>query len=144
VELVVVVLIVAILAAAAVPKYADALNRFRADAAARRIVADLAAAQARARAASTSLSIVFTLPPSGSRYQVVGMKDPDRPAAAYTVDLADSPYLATLRSASFGGDATIVYNGYGIPDSGGSIVVYCGQYVKTITIDPTTGTAAIQ
>ncbi len=139
-----VALILAILAAAAVPKYADALSRFRVDAAARRIAADLATAQARARAASSSLSIVFTLPPQGSRYQIIGMKDPDRPAATYTVNLADSPYLATLSSASFGGDATLVYSGYGIPDSGGTIIVYCGQYARTIAIDATTGIAALQ
>lgn len=143
IELAIVVLILAILAAAAVPKYADSLSRFRVDAAARRIVADLATAQARARATSRSLSIVFTLPPQESRYRIVGMEDPDRPAAVYAVNLADAPYFATLRSACFGGDPTLVFNGYGIPDSGGTIVLSCGQYTKTVTIDSTTGMAAI-
>ena len=143
-ELVIVVLILGILAAAAVPKYADALNRFRVDAAARRIAADLATAQARARAASSNVSIVFTLPPQGSRYQIVGMADPDRPATTYTVNLADSPYQVTLGSANLGGDATLIYNGYGTPDTGGTIVVQAGQYTKTITVEATTGMAAIQ
>jgi type II secretion system protein H len=144
VELAIVVIILAIVAAAAVPKYADALNRFRVDAAARRIAADLATAQARARATSSSQTILFTLPPQGSQYQIAGMKDPDRPAATYTVNLADSPYQVTLSSASLGGDSTLIYNGYGIPDSGGTVVVGSGQYTKTVTIDATTGMAAIQ
>jgi type II secretion system protein H len=144
VELIIVVLIVAIMAAAAVPKYADALNRFRVDLAARRIAADLATVQARARATSSSQTILFTLPPQGSRYQIAGMKDPDRPAATYTVNLADYPYLVTLNSANLGGDTTLVYNGYGMPDSAGTIVVQAGQYTKTVTVDPNTGMAAIQ
>lgn len=144
VELIIVALIFAILAAAAVPKYADSLNRFRVDAAARRIAADLATAQARARANSSNQTIVFTLPPQGSQYQIVGMKDPDGLASTYTVNLAASPYLATLVSASFGGDATLIYSGYGIPDSAGTIVVKAGTYTKTLTIDSTTGIAAIQ
>jgi prepilin-type N-terminal cleavage/methylation domain-containing protein len=144
VELAIVVLMLAIVAAAAVPKYADALIRFRVDAAARRIAADLSTAQARARTTSSSQAILFTLPPQGSQYQIAGMNDPDRPAATYTVNLADAPYQVALSSANLGGDTTLIYNGYGIPDSGGTIVVCSGQYTKTVTIDATTGMAAIQ
>jgi hypothetical protein len=43
-----------------------------------------------------------------------------------------------------GGDATLVYDGYGNPDSAGTIVIQLGQYTKRITIDPDTGAATIQ
>jgi len=144
VELVVVILILAIVAAAAVPRYADNLMRARVDAAARRIVADLTAAQARAKATSSSQTVTFVVPPQGSQYQIVGMKDPDHPGAAYVVDLAASPYQVSLSSVNLGGDTTLVYNGYGVPDSAGAIVVQAGNYTKTITIDPSTGIAKIQ
>ena len=142
VEVLVVVMILAIMAAVAVPKYADSLVRMRLDAAARRIVSDFAAAQARARVTSSRQTITFTVPPAGSSYQIVGMSDPDRTGLTYTVNLADTSYQATLVSVNLGGDATLVYDGYGNPDSSGTIVVQSGSYTKTITIDPNTGAAA--
>jgi len=144
IELVIVVLIVGIMAAAAVPRYSDSLLRYRADAAARRIAADLATARARARATSSNQAVTFTVPPAGNRYRITGMKDPNGFTTTYTVDLAAAPYLATLGTVNLGGDTSLIFNGYGIPDSTGTIVVQAGQYTRTITIDPNTGMTTIQ
>ncbi len=143
IELLIVVLVLGIMFAAAVPRFSDSVVRLRLDAAARRIAADLAAAQARARATSSRQTIVFTVPPAGSRYQIVGMPDPDRPGATYAVDLANAPYAAALKTVDLGGDTTLIYNGYGLPDSAGTIVVQAGRYTKTVAIDPDTGAAAV-
>lgn len=142
--MVIVMLIVGIMAAVAVPRYSNSLMRYRADMAARRIAGDLATARARAKATSSSQAIVFTVPPTGNRYEITGMNDPNGLLANYTVDLAKSPYVATLSSVNLGGDTTLIYNGYGMPDSGGTIVVQAGQYTKTITIDANTGMATTQ
>jgi hypothetical protein len=72
------------------------------------------------------------------------MNDPDRPGAAYAVDLTASPYQVTLNSVNLGNDTTLVYNGYGVPDSAGTIVVQAGNFTKTVTIDSSTGMAKIQ
>ena len=143
VEMVIAVLIIGIMAAVAVPRYSNSLMRYRADVAARRIAGDLATARARARATSSSQAIVFTVPPAGNRYEINGMKDPNGFLTTYTVDLAKAPYVAMLSSVSLGGDTSLIYNGYGMPDSGGTIVVQAGQYTKTITIDQNTGMATI-
>jgi len=42
-------------------------------------------------------------------------------------------------SASFGGDATLIYDGFGKPDSGGQVVIAVGAYQKTILVDAGTG-----
>ncbi|MGQ9574695.1 MAG: GspH/FimT family pseudopilin [Thermoguttaceae bacterium] len=144
VEILIVVLIIGIMVAAAVPKYAHAVVRMRLDSAARRIAADLIAAQARARATSSSQTVQFTLPPEGSRYEIVGMKDPDHPIHSYTVNLAEAPYQVAFSLVDLGGDATVVFNGFGVPDSGGTLVLQAGQYTKTITIDPETGRPSVQ
>lgn len=144
VELVVVLLVIGILAAAAVPKYADSLQRFRADLAARRIEADLTMARSRAKATSAEQKVTFTLPPDGSRYRIVGMKDPDGKSNTYTVDLGEPPYQATLQAVDFGGKTSLTFSGYGIPASSGTIVVQAGIYTKTVTIDSSTGIAAVQ
>ncbi len=142
-EMAIVVLVLGILTAAAVPKYADTLVRMRLDAAARRIAADLATARARARATSSSQTITFTLPPAGSRYEIAGMSDPDRPSATYGANLAEAPYQITLGTVDLGGDAALIYNGYGIPDSAGTIVIQAGRYARRITVDPDTGIAVV-
>jgi len=141
-EAVIVMAILAVVALLAIPRYASAANRHRASAAAHRIVADLAAAQARARTQSASQAVSFSL--AAGQYQITGMSDPDHPTQPYVVRLADGPCAASLVSADFGGDATIVFDGYGVPDSGGTIVVRAGDSIRTITVDPNTGAATIQ
>ena len=143
IELVIVILVMSIIAAAAMPKFADSLQLSRVNSAAKRIVADLATAQARARMISASQSVVFTVSSAKSQYQLVGMPNPDRVSVSYTVALSQDPYYASLRSVDLGGDATIIFNGYGSPDSAGIIVVQVGSLTKTISIDASTGEATI-
>ena len=38
----------------------------------------------------------------------------------------------------------ITFNGYGVPDYGGSVVVRAGHAVKTVTVNATTGAASVQ
>lgn len=144
VELVVVLLVIAIMAAAAAPRYADSLARARVDMAARRVAAELATAQSRARATSSSQTVTFTLPPNGSLLQIVGMTDPDRPERAYTVNFQGHPYQAVFDSVELGGDPTLVFNGYGIPDSPGKIVIRAGRHLRTITVEAGSGWVTVQ
>ena len=50
--------------------------------------------------------------------------------------MSDEPYLATLVSANFGGNNYVTFDGYGVPEFGGSVTVGVGAYRKTITVDP--------
>jgi prepilin-type N-terminal cleavage/methylation domain-containing protein len=142
VELVIVVLVIGILTAVAVPRYADGLCWHRAETAAERIRADLALAQRRARMASASQTVSFD--PVDHAYMIPGVPHLDHPGWEYQVDLQAAPYAASIVSADFGGDAALVFDGYGAPDSGGTVVVQSGKHQKTITVDPETGKATIQ
>jgi prepilin-type N-terminal cleavage/methylation domain-containing protein len=142
VELVLVMAVLGVLAGIAVPRYSQFLARQRVDAAANRIVTDLSLAQRQARFLSKSLTVKFNL--AGSRYTLVGVADPDRPANTYSVSLADEPYSATLQSADLGGDADVTFNGFGVPDTGGTLLVRVGQYQRTIELDGTKGLAKVQ
>lgn len=141
-ELVLVLAILAVLAAIAAPRYAGAASRYRADCAARRIAADLGMARGRARAASASRSVVFTLSPAS--YKMPGVRDPDRPGSDYTVNLSEEPYRVTLVSVNFGGDAQVVFSGYGLPDSGGTVRVRAGDCEKTVVLEPANGEVSVQ
>jgi Tfp pilus assembly protein FimT len=141
-ELVLVVAIIAIISAIAVPRYASALVRYRADAAARRVVADLSLARHLARQTGQSRTVTFNT--VTGRVRIIGQSGMDAPASNYETNLAAAPYQAAITAADFGGDATIIFNGYGVPDSGGAATVAAGDATKTIAVDAVTGQASIQ
>ncbi len=141
IELVTVMIIIGILASMAVPRFANYTSRHRVEAAARRIVADLSLARRQARMTSASRTVEFDV--TADDYRLVGTPDPDRPSAEYRVSLGVEPYRATIVSADFGGDATLVFDGYGAPDSGGTVVVQAGTNQQSVTVDPDTGRGSI-
>lgn len=141
VELIIVIFIVGILAAAAMPASARLVERYRADAAAQRIVADVARTQSLAYSTSTTQTMVFTV--AQNRYQILGLRDLDKAAATYTVNLSNEPYRVTLVSANFSGTSQVVFNGYGQPAAGGTVVISVGGLQRTITVDATSGKGSI-
>ena len=143
IDLTVVVVITAITAALALPRYAGALADFRAAQAAQRVAADLALARWTARSTSTAAGVTVTFTVAGSSYSVPGVPGPTGASSAYTVSLAADPYAATIASASFGGAASVTFDRYGQPGSGGTVVVAVGAVQRTVTLDPTSGLATV-
>lgn len=142
IEIVIVLTIVGLLAAVAIPRYANSVTRYRADAAARRIVADLELARSAASQASASRQVAFN---SGNHtYQLQNVKNLNDNAANYDVDLTDPPYDAQIDAVDFGGDAVLVFDGYGTPDSGGFVQIEVGTEVRRVDVDATSGRATIQ
>ncbi len=141
-ELVIVIAIVGILSAMAIPRYANATNNYRVAAIARRMAADIAMTRNRARALSTSAAITFSV--GTNSYQIPGMLGVGHTSSPYTVSLANGSYPGTLISATFGGSATLTFNGYGIPASAGTIQITSGSAKATITVDADSGKTTIQ
>jgi prepilin-type N-terminal cleavage/methylation domain-containing protein len=133
IELLLVCATIAIVTAMAVPRYGQALSNYRVRCAAQRVAVDLAAAAGGALASSSSRTVRFDL--KTNTYQV---------DAGETVRLADEPYGAALESADLGGDDAIVFDGYGAPDGGGTIVLRSGDATRTVTVDPVTGKASVK
>ena len=122
-----------IVASITVPRYANFVAQQRAAGAARKISADLAYAKRQARFSSASQIVTFNV--AADTYTLAGVDDPDHPGEPYQVDLADEPYGATIISATFDTDTEVIFDGYGVPDSGGSVVIQVGDYRKRITVD---------
>ena len=120
-EICIVLAIMAIVAAIAAPRYGSAVGRYQAKVAARSIVTDLSFARDRAR--TTSASQVVTFSPDTNEYQIPGVVDLKESSPNYTVRLSGDPYNAQLVSADFGGSNSVTFNGYGVPSSGGAVVV---------------------
>lgn len=141
IELMTVLVIIVIFAAIAAPRYGASLARYRADAAARRIAADLTYARSAARSASAPRTVTFNIP--SNRYGIAGVVAAGRRAGPYDISLREEPYNASIASADFGGDTAVTFSGYGVPDSGGSVVVISGIVSKTVTLSDATGGVTI-
>jgi type II secretory pathway pseudopilin PulG len=135
-----VIVIISIVSAIAVPRVGGFAANQRAEAAARRVVVELAHAKQLAR--RTSVAVTVRVTASAATLELVGQVSRDRAAGAYIVDLGDEPYRVTVVSADFGGDEDVIFDGFGVPDSGGSVVVQVGSFTKTITLDADTGDAS--
>lgn len=139
IELATVAIVLSVIAAIAVPRFGNLIANQRLEAAGRRIQADLALAQRDARLSGTSRTVSFNA--TGDRYKLWGIADLNDPNKPYVVLLNQEPYGVDLVSASFGGDLDIVFDAYGLPDSGGSIVVQVGELQKTINVEGGLGRA---
>jgi prepilin-type N-terminal cleavage/methylation domain-containing protein len=144
IEVMIVVVIIGAMATVAVPRYANSLARYRADAAARRITADLSLAQTAARQASTTRQVSFDT--GNDTYQLPGVTPLHGPGdnLIYYVDLKESPYQAQITSATLGADAILIFDGYGNPDSDGTVVIQVGTEQRQVVINAETGEATVQ
>lgn len=145
IELTLVIALIAILSAVAVPHYASSLNRYRVELAAKRVVADIGIARAAARSSATGLTVNFASPANG--YTLVGHPAVDGKSGDYAVKLSDEPYKVSLGSAAFGpspSSTSIQFTRYGVPVAGGTVIVSSGRYQKKIVIDGVTGRAEAQ
>lgn len=146
IEMVFVVATVAVLAAVGIPRYAQSMNRYRVDIAARRVVADLGLARTAARSAGSGQAVDFSTPANG--YTLTGMASPDRRSDTYAVKLGDEPYKVAVSSVTLdaapAGTTSVNFTRYGLPQYGGTIVLSSGGYTKSVVLDAVTGRAEVQ
>ncbi len=141
-DLMMAIAIIAIVASIATPRYANALTRYRADAAARRVAADFQLARQTAKSTSSSRTVTFDA--ANHSYVIPNVREFDTAGTMYRVQLQDPPYQAQIVSVDLGGDWQIIFDGFGIPDSGGLVIVQSGDYQYTVVVDPETGVAKVQ
>ena len=141
-ELLIVLAVIGIIGAVAVPRYASSVGRYRVEAAAKRIAADMALAKATARSASSVQTVTFNT--TAGAYTVTGAKNLDRARAPYTVDLAGSPYYVTISYADFGGAPQAQFNMNGLPLWGGSVNVRTGSFSRTVQLVKEDGSVTVQ
>jgi len=82
--------------------------------------------------------------PATDSYALHDVPDPDHPSTVYHVVVSAAPYHADLVAADFGGDGEVVFDGYGMPDSGGSVVVQVGDYQRVVVVEADTGQARVE
>lgn len=140
IELVMITAILAVVASIAAPRYATSLHRYRADAAARHICAELMRARATARQTSDTFRVQFDL----AEHRLLMPDTPGDHDTSPTVWLDRNPYHARLIQVDFDGGVEASFDGYGQPAHGGTIVLRSGQTTRTITVHPVSGEARVE
>lgn len=133
IELVIVLMILGIVAAAAAPRYQSALASYRADATVKRLAADLEMARRQAKRTSAGQTVEFYV--VGDRYVFAGMADLDHPSQDYEVHLDDPSYVASLVSVDFNGNSDVTFNIYGQPDNAGTVTIQSGGRQRQVAVD---------
>lgn len=142
-EMIIVLLLMATTAVIAVPRWSASLQKLRVSNAASRIVTDLARTQSAAYNSSASKTVTFTV--GSSQYTVSALKPLTNSPGQYVVALSADPFQCRLVSVwGQTGTQTIIFNGYGVPNKGGNIIIAAGSYQKTVVVDATSGTAVVQ
>lgn len=141
-ELIVVIVIIGLLSAMAIPRMGNSLVRYRLDGAARRIAADLRLAQAHAitNSAAQTVRIDESKP---ATYTLVDMRHPDHPEDEYVVRFDAEPSAVTLEHYDFDGDDTLIFDIYGLPDSAAEITIIAGSQRRSIGVSANSGEVTI-
>lgn len=141
VELVVVVLIIGIVSALALPRMRLSLQHFETENAARRLARDIERAQQAAR--NQSRSITINLDPATTSYTIPLLDDPDRPETTVAVQLRSLYPHVSLSTADFNG-TPLRFDGYGLPNKGGQIDLTVSSGARTrVLINANTGAVEV-
>lgn len=142
-ELIIVMAIVAILSAIAIPRFAAAMQNTTLEGAAKRVACDLRLAQANAIKKQGTQAV--TIDVAQETYELVGMADPDHRSTTYIINLKDPPYQGVgITSADFGGTATLTFDRFGSPTAPGTIVIEARSRQKTVRVAAGAGRITIE
>ena len=136
----VVIAIIAIVAAIAVPRYGQSLDRYRLDAAVDRLVRDIELARRSADGRSQPCWIGFN--DSSMSYDLYCGTSTS--SLVTHVDLWHDPYQVSLLKSNFGGGNEMDFNGFGVVAMGGTVTLQSGGNSVQVIINsqgtPTEGT----
>ena len=136
-ELAIVVAILGVVAAIAIPRFAGATTRYRLDLAVDRVEGDAVLAAEWARSAGRAHVMTFDI--AGEGYTIASGADGAGGTRAEVL-LGGEPYRCDLQSVSIvGGGNKLVFDGYGRPTAGASLVLRLGDESRTVVLsDPVT------
>lgn len=141
VELVIVLIVMATIAGLALPAYGGAVARYRLESAVYHLQNDSYWALAHARAAGVSINVRF----DPAIHSVTFSNLPHRTIANdnHVLDLRAHPMEAVINTADFDGRLQYNISGFGLPDSGGTVVLRNGSGSRTLHYNATTGMVSV-
>ena len=140
VELVIVIVIVSITAAIAIPRLSGASIRYRVDAAVQQVLSDVNITAADANRTSQTRSILFDA--ASESYTLIDQASLNNPAVDQTVNLSHEPYNVNVLGVNFDGDSQLDISGHGLVLEDGELTLAAGRQGRRIVF--TGGASSIQ
>ena len=136
IELVLVMAIIGVVSAIAMPRYQSATNRNRLNAAVSRAISDFELAHELALVTGKDVTIKFNINKETATITAADGQE-------YVTDYDQSPYHADIKSHDMNGTKQVVFNGYGLPNHSAAQLWVTMDGVKVIVyLDPNTGLAS--
>tara|TARA_R110000737_G_scaffold2923_10_gene9259 strand:- start:17926 stop:18471 length:546 start_codon:yes stop_codon:yes gene_type:complete len=133
IELVIVVAVMGIIAAIAVPKFADAASGRKIQAAKKQLLADIKATKLRARATSKQHTLKFFL--NENMYVIVEGNEIDKNAIIIARDFDEDPYNLGIQRTSLGGDEVLVITPFGDLTPPTTVRLQLGSHTHDVILD---------
>ncbi|MCC6682981.1 MAG: prepilin-type N-terminal cleavage/methylation domain-containing protein [Phycisphaeraceae bacterium] len=138
IELLLVLAVMSVAAAVAVPRYAGSVQRYRLDAASRHLAAQFDLAQRYARAHGKTVTLA-----TDTTDNLVRFSDADGNIVSDT-QLDESPFIAVLTSVKIANGTTLQFDGYGKPNTTAKLVIAVGDKQRAVTYDSTTEQMSVE
>lgn len=132
-ELMIVVLLIGILTAAAIPRFREGITKSSLNAACERVATDLKYARKHAETISNIVTMDLNVNP-GNEYEITGLADISNIHQQYKVELDKSPYHSKIISANFDGEPVAEFTEFGMPASSGIVVLQSGGYQRSVEL----------
>lgn len=142
IELVIVIVLMGVLSAVAIPRFASASTRYRVDAAVQQIIADLNVTAALANRGSAAHTVFFE--PDDELYTLVGQSSLSNPAVDRVVDLSGEPFGVNLLQVTFGADTELAISGHGLFMDSGQLTVAAGRHAKRLVFTQGSTSISVQ
>lgn len=138
VELVIVILILGILSAIAIPRYNSWRQTHRIRSAGNTLVADLSRASTLARTTGQQVTVNFD--PGNDSYSIPAIADGGKPGKFLKIDLSKTPFQVNLKR----GTTTLVFDPFGYATTNGRwILQVTGGSAKTVSIKKSNSLATL-
>ncbi len=141
IELVIVVTILGIITAIAVPKFADAATGRKLQAGKKQLLADIETAKLRARATSKQHTLKFY--PSEEIYVIVEGNEITREAIVIARDFSEEPFDIDLNRTNLGGDQVMVITAFGDISPSGRVQLRYSTTALTVDIEGVADTGIV-
>ena len=140
-ELVVVLVVISVMAGLALPAYSSAVARYRLQSAAHNLASDIDHATQYAAATMTEVTVQFNT--VNNRVRFGGLPARRTVGPSHVLDLEEHPNGAAISSVDFSGLQQYTISAFGVPSSGGTVVLRNGDGAVTLEVDATTGTVSM-
>lgn len=133
IELLMVMIMMGVIGAMAVPRYQNSLAKYRVDSSANRLIAELERARETARAGS--VTIKATVKTSDSTCSFTGVKSLDLKSGTTVIEFNKDPYSTKIRATTYAVGGALTLDAWGQVATAGTIDLVSGGEARRVHVE---------